>query len=89
MSRDRKSKAAYRQWLGQPLRRCVACGLALFPLTLLFGCEGIQSVMDPASRDARLVAELSWWMFASAVFIYIVTIGLLAVGAGLFRDRAR
>ncbi|MCF6369882.1 cytochrome c oxidase subunit II [Rhizobium halophilum] len=56
---------------------------------LLSGCQGIQSALDPASRDARLVAELSWWMFTSAVFIYIVTIGLLAVGAGLFRGRKR
>lgn len=56
---------------------------------MLSGCQGLQNVLDPASRDARLVAELSWWMFASAVFIYIVTIGLLGVGAGIFRGRNR
>lgn len=35
------------------------------------------------------MAELSWWMFASAVFIYVVTIGLLCVGAGIFRGSNR
>lgn len=76
----------------QPRPPCAlrARGLPLLALTLLLsGCQGFQNVLDPASHDARLVADLSWWMFTSAVFVYIVTIGLLAIGAGLFRGRKR
>ena len=70
------------------LRLPCRAGMASLPV-LLSSCQGIQNALDPASRDARLVAHLSWWMFTSAVFIYIVTIGLLAVGVGLFRGRNR
>lgn len=90
MTRDGQEQVASRQGLERKSRLRIGCWSAtLALLSIVSGCKGVQNVLDPASRDARLVAELSWWMFASAVFIYIVTIGLLAVGAGLFRNRER
>jgi cytochrome c oxidase subunit 2 len=62
---------------------------ALVLLPVLSGCQGIQNALDPASPDAALVAQLSWWMFASAVFVYLVTLGVLGVGIGLLRGRER
>ena len=69
-----------------PAIRIVAvCGLSL----AVAGCEGVQNVLDPAGADARLIARLAWWMFASGVFVLIVTLGLLLVGIGLYRGRDR
>lgn len=62
-----------------------AAAPALAALALLGGCAGVQSVMDPAAPDARLVARLGWWMFAVATFVLIVTLGLLLVAVNLQR----
>ena len=60
----------------------------LLPLAL-GACEaattGAQSWMAPASADARLMAALSWWFYASATFVFIVTMGLLAVAVAINR----
>lgn len=54
---------------------------------MLSGCTGSQAILAPGSRDARMVAELAWWMFALAAFIFIVTIGLLLTGIALRHGR--
>ncbi|CUH36915.1 Cytochrome c oxidase subunit 2 precursor [Jannaschia seosinensis] len=60
---------------------------ALFVIALTFtGCKGVQNVLDPASPDARLVAQLGWWMFSAAAFVLIVTLGLLLVALNLYRS---
>ena len=63
--------------------------LALAAPALAAGCGDVQAVLAPASEDARLVATLSWWMFAVAAFILIVTLGLLLVAVSLQRREAR
>ena len=58
-------------------------------LLALGACDGVQSVLDPASPDARLIAQLSWWLFAIGTFILIVTLGLLVVAVCLQRGGPR
>lgn len=62
---------------------------ALLPLALLPGCSGIQHMLDPASPDAEMIARLSWWMFGVALFVLIVTLGLLGAALALGRGRGR
>ncbi|MBM9596004.1 cytochrome c oxidase subunit II [Roseitranquillus sediminis] len=62
----------------------LAC--AVSGLSFIAACEGTQNVLAPASPDARLIASLSWWMFALAVLILIVTLGLLLVAVALRRN---
>lgn len=64
-------------------------GLLLFVVLLVSGCSGVQSVLDPAAPDARLIARLSWWMFASGAFVLIVTLGMLLVAVNLQRGGDR
>ncbi|MBS1303316.1 c-type cytochrome [Loktanella sp. SALINAS62] len=72
----RCDRDASRPLFWQPGVSCLRVLVLAFPLA---GCEGMQSVMDPVSRDAYLMAQLGWWMFAAAIFVFIVTIGLLGV----------
>lgn len=65
-------------------RRVVPC---VTMAAVLSGCEGVQSVLSPASDDARMVADLAWWMFATATFIFVVTMGLLITGVALRHGR--
>lgn len=48
---------------------------------LLLGCEGSQSALAPAGREAEQIATLFWWMVAGAVVIWlaVVVIGIYAV----------
>ena len=64
------------RWPRPPARHSALLTLPL----LLAGCEGVQSVLAPASPDARMVAHLAWWMFAVGTTVMVVTIGLLLVG---------
>ena len=64
------------RWPRPPARHSALLTLPL----LLAGCEGVQSVLAPASPDARLVAQLAWWMFAVATAVMVVTMGLLLAG---------
>lgn len=50
------------------------------------GCGGSQSVMAPASGDARLMALLAYWFFGIAAIIFFVTMGLLFLGIMLRRN---
>lgn len=74
---------------GDGARRATALGLALAGPVILVGCSGMQSALSPASGDARMVATLSWWMFAVATFVLVVSLGLLAVAVGLRRQEER
>jgi cytochrome c oxidase subunit II len=56
---------------------------------LVAGCEGIQSVLAPASPDAVLTARLTWWMTGVGAFVFIVTMGLLLVALNVFRRGER
>ncbi|WP_379599384.1 cytochrome c oxidase subunit II [Teichococcus globiformis] len=42
----------------------------------LGGCSGRQSALDPAGFEARMVAELFWWMLAAAALIWIAVMAL-------------
>lgn len=47
------------------------------PLLLLAACSGRQSVLDPAGRDAQVLADLFWVMLAGAVVLWLLVNGLL------------
>jgi cytochrome c oxidase subunit II len=49
------------------------------------GCAGPHSALDPASREAALIADLSWFMFALAAGVMALVGGLLLVA--LWRGR--
>lgn len=44
---------------------------------LLFaGCDGPQSALSPAGRDAATVANLFWWMAGGALILWILVVAL-------------
>jgi cytochrome c oxidase subunit 2 len=45
-------------------------------MPLLAACDGPQSSLAPAGRSAERIAEIFWWMTASAVIIWIAVIVL-------------
>lgn len=45
-------------------------------ISLAAGCGGPQSALDPAGVAAEQIAALFWWMFAAAVLIWLVVIGI-------------
>lgn len=63
--------------------------LRCLPVLALAGCSGVQTMLDPASTDARLTALLAWWMFAVATTVFVVTVGLLLVAVTLQRRGGR
>ncbi|MSU89286.1 c-type cytochrome [Rhodobacteraceae bacterium 2CG4] len=65
------------------MRAGLAC-LALVPA--LAACEGRQSVLDPAGRDAAVMAELFWWMLGGAVILWLLVNGLMVYVSRLNRD---
>ncbi len=46
---------------------------------LLGACSGPQSVLDPAGRDAQVLADLFWIMLAGAVLLWVLLNGLIYV----------
>ena len=50
--------------------------VALASLLLLCGCTGIQSALDPAGKDTRVLADLFWLMLAGAVVLWLLVNGL-------------
>ena len=50
----------------------IVFGVALF----LTACDGIQSSLEPAGREAEQIARLFWWMTAGAVVVWIAVVGL-------------
>ncbi len=55
------------------MRGCVA----LFTLTILSGCTGVQSALDPAGREAGTIARLFWWMTIGSMIVWLGVIVLL------------
>lgn len=53
----------------------------LSTVPLLSGCEGPQSILDPAGPSARLAANLWWGMFGwlTLVFVAVLAVWLVAV----------
>lgn len=45
-------------------------------LALLCGCEGIQSALAPKGPQAKVIADISWIMFAGATFILLLVMAL-------------
>lgn len=43
---------------------------------VLTACSGPQSVLDPAGRDAEVLAILFWWMFGGAVVLWLLMNGI-------------
>jgi cytochrome c oxidase subunit II len=57
--------------------RAAALGAAGAGVALLLaGCDGPQSTLDPAGRDAERIAGLFWWMLGGALVVWTVVIGL-------------
>lgn len=56
-------------------------------LLLLASCDGPQSALSPAGRDAERIAELFWWMTGGAVVIWGVVLGV-AVYAVVWKQHA-
>ncbi|AKH98888.1 heme/copper-type cytochrome/quinol oxidase, subunit 2 [Hoeflea sp. IMCC20628] len=51
--------------------------LHLVPLSLLLaGCTGTQSVLDPAGKDASVLADLFWVLLMGAVVLWLAINGL-------------
>lgn len=50
--------------------------LAAVLLLFLTGCDGPQSILDPAGSGAARVAELFWWLAAGGIITWLVVIGL-------------
>jgi cytochrome c oxidase subunit 2 len=48
---------------------------------LTAGCEGIQSALDPAGRQAQHLAEIWWVMLAVLMAVYVIVLICLAVAA--------
>ena len=45
------------------------------------GCDGVQSALDPAGRDAERLAQLFYWMAGGAAVIWLLVIGLAVYAA--------
>jgi len=56
-------------------------------LTALYGCEGVQSTLDPRGRAAELIAQSHWIMLAGAILI-LVLVTAMALYA-VYRDPER
>ena len=69
------------------VRNELACPL-LLPV-VLGGCEDFQHALSSASCDARLIAQLTWWMTGVGAFVFITTMGLLLVALSVFRRGER
>ncbi len=55
--------------------------VALMPISLLCGCEGIQSALAPRGPHAQVIADISWVMFAgaTAILLLVMVLALYAV----------
>jgi cytochrome c oxidase subunit 2 len=54
--------------------RIAALGLAV--AGSLCACDGPQSALVPAGRDARQMATLFWWMIVGSAIIWLLVVGL-------------
>ena len=44
--------------------------------TVLSGCSGVQSTLDPGGHEARRIADLFWWMTAGSVVVWIAVLAI-------------
>ncbi len=51
-------------------------GALLLPVLLLAGCTGSQSALDPAGKDAGVLADLFWVLLIGAVVLWLAVNGL-------------
>ena len=51
------------------------------PLALLVGCDGVQSALAPAGRDAERIATLFWAMVVGAAVVWLVVMACAIYGA--------
>ena len=52
-------------------------------MAFLAGCDGRQSVLSPAGRDAEVLATLFWWMLGGAVLLWLMVNGLMLYASRL------
>jgi cytochrome c oxidase subunit II len=63
------------------LGRCAAGIITVISVSIVSGCGGIQSTLDPAGREAKSISDLFWLMTAGAVFIWLAMISLTIYAA--------
>lgn len=68
------------------MRRWLLAVPAALPLA---GCEGIQSVLDPAGYKAARIADLWWLMFALGSAVWLLVVGLAVYVFFLQRGQPR
>lgn len=57
-------------------RGLVRAGVAVIAATALVACDGPQSALDPAGRDARTIVDLFWVMLVGAALLWVAIVGL-------------
>src|SRR5688572_30264785 len=57
----------------------IAVPLALGALAL--GCDGTQSALDPAGRQADELARVFWWMTGGSLVIWLIVMGIALYAA--------
>jgi cytochrome c oxidase subunit 2 len=77
-----KDMPAILSRLLHPRQVLVAC-------TVLAGCTGPQSALEPAGQEAEEIANLFWWMAAGSVFIWVAVVALAIYAARSRPDRDR
>ena len=58
------------------VRRAAGVALALGAAALVAACEGRQSALAPAGREAATLATLFWWLLGGAVVLWVAVNGL-------------
>jgi cytochrome c oxidase subunit 2 len=63
-----------------PIRRDrIAARVALSALGLTAGCRGPMSFLDPAARQGREIAGLTWFLIGLGGVVYLIVIALMAI----------
>lgn len=60
----------------QPAAAPIRASVLLLLVIVVGACEGPQSALTTAGRDAEAVARLWWWMAAGALVIWVAVVGL-------------
>lgn len=53
------------------------------------GCDGIQSALEPAGREAEQLADLFWWMAAGTLVIWLAVLGLAVYSVRVDPERGK
>lgn len=59
------------------MTRHQAISVAGLAATALNGCQGVQSALNPAGREAAQIAELFQWMLGGAIAVWLLMLSLL------------